>query len=44
LGLAKTRCDGGDLVKVWPTVGKLRRRLVMSGEPRETGCRVKDWT
>ena len=35
-----------DHVKVWQTVGKLRRRhgLVMSGEPREPGYRVKDWT
>jgi hypothetical protein len=33
-------------VKVWQTVGKLRRRhgLVMSGEPREPGYRVVDWT
>jgi hypothetical protein len=33
-------------VKVWQTVGKLRRRhgLVMSGEPREPGYRVGDWT
>jgi hypothetical protein len=32
-------------VKVWQTVGKLRRRrgLVMSGEPREPGYRVEDW-
>ena len=35
-----------DHVKVWQTVGKLRRRhgLVMSGEPREPGYRVVDWT
>lgn len=35
-----------DHVKVWQTVGKLRRRhgLVMSGEPREPGYRVRDWT
>jgi hypothetical protein len=35
-----------DHVKVWQTVGKLRRRhgLVMSGEPREPGYRVKDRT
>ena len=34
-----------DHVKVWQTVGKLRRRheLVMSGEPREPGYRVVDW-
>ncbi len=34
-----------DHVKVWQTVGKLRRRhgLVMSGEPREPGYRVRDW-
>jgi hypothetical protein len=34
-----------DHVKVWQTVGKLRRRhgLVMSGEPREPGYRVEDW-
>lgn len=33
-------------MKVWQTVGKLRRRhgLVMSGEPREPGNRVEDWT
>lgn len=33
-----------DHVKVWQTVGKLRRRrgLVMSGEPREPGYRVVD--
>jgi len=35
-----------DQVKVWQTVGKPRRRheLVMSGEPREPGYRVADWT
>ena len=35
-----------DHVKVWQSVGKLRRRhgLVMSGEPREPGYRVEDWT
>jgi len=35
-----------DHVKIWQTVGKLRRRhgLLMSGEPREPGCRVEDWT
>jgi len=35
-----------DHVKMWQTVGKLRRRhgLLMSGEPRETGYRVEDWT
>lgn len=35
-----------DHVEVWQTVGKLRRRhgLVMSGEPREPGLRVEDWT
>jgi len=35
-----------DHVNVWQTVGKLRRRhgLVMSGEPREPGYRVEDWT
>jgi hypothetical protein len=34
-----------DHVKVWQTVGKLRRRhgLVMTGEPREPGYRVEDW-
>ena len=34
-----------DHVKIWQTVGKLRRRhgLVMTGEPREPGYRVKDW-
>ena len=34
-----------DHVKVWQTVGKLRRRhgLVMSGEPREPRYRVEDW-
>ena len=33
-------------MKVWHTVGKLRRRhgLVMSGEPREPGYRIEDWT
>ena len=33
-----------DHVKVWQTVGKLRRRhgLVMGGEPREPGYRVTD--
>ena len=36
---------GADHVKVWQTVGKLRRRhgLVMSGEPREPGYRGVDW-
>jgi len=35
-----------DHVKVWQTVGKLRRRhgLVISGESREPGYRVEDWT
>lgn len=35
-----------DHVKVRQTVGKLRRRhgLLMSGEPREPGYRVEDWT
>ena len=35
-----------DHVKVWRTVGKLRRRhgLLMSGEPREPGYRVETWT
>ena len=35
-----------DHVKVWQTVGKLRRRhgLVIRGEPREPGYRVEDWT
>jgi len=35
-----------DHVKIWQTVGKLRRRhgLLMSGEPREPGYRVEDWT
>ena len=35
-----------DHVKVWQTVGKLRRRhgLVMTGEPREPGYRIRDWT
>jgi hypothetical protein len=34
-----------DHVKVWQTVGKLRRRhgLVMTGEPREPGYRVESW-
>jgi hypothetical protein len=34
-----------DHVKVWQTVGKLRRRhgLLMTGEPREPGYRVEDW-
>jgi hypothetical protein len=34
-----------DHVKVWQTVGKLRRRhgLVMVGKPREPGYRVVDW-
>lgn len=34
-----------DHVKVWQTVGKLRRRhgLMMSGEPRAPGYRVEDW-
>lgn len=34
-----------DHVKIWQTVGKLRRRhgLVMTGEPREPGYRVVDW-
>ncbi len=34
-----------DHVKIWQTVGKLRRRhgLVMSGEPREPGYRVEGW-
>jgi hypothetical protein len=42
-GLAVT---WGYLVKVWQTVGKLRRRhgLAMSGEPREPGYRVEDWS
>jgi len=33
-------------VKVWQTVGKLRRRhgLVVSGESQEAGYRVEDWT
>ena len=32
-------------MKIWQTVGKLRRRhgLVMRGEPRELGYRVVDW-
>ena len=35
-----------DHVKIWHTVGKLRRRhgLVMSSEPREPGYRVEGWT
>ena len=35
-----------DHVKMWQTVGKLRRRhgLLMSDEPWETGYRVEDWT
>ena len=35
-----------DHVMVWQTVGKLRRRhgLMMNGEPRELGYRVRDWT
>jgi hypothetical protein len=34
-----------DHVKVWQTVGKLRRHgLVMSGKPREPGYRIEDWT
>jgi hypothetical protein len=35
-----------DHAKIWQTVGKLRRRhgLVVSGEPREPGHRVTDWT
>ena len=34
-----------DHVKVWQTVGKLRRRhgLVMRGEPREPGYAVSKW-
>jgi len=34
-----------DHVKIWQTVGKLRRRhgLVMRGEPREPGYRVEEW-
>ena len=34
-----------DHVKIWQTVGKLRRRhgLVMTGQPREPGYRVVDW-
>lgn len=34
-----------DHVKIWQTVGKLRRRhgLVMTGEPREPGYRVEEW-
>jgi len=34
-----------DHVKVWQTVGKLRRRhgMVLRGEPREPGYRVEDW-
>jgi hypothetical protein len=33
-----------DHVKVWQTMGKRRRRHVMTGEPREPGYRVEDWT
>ena len=35
-----------DHVKVWRTVGKLRRRhgLVLRGKPRGPGYRVTDWT
>ncbi len=35
-----------DHLKVWQTVGKLRRRhgLVMRGKSREPGYRVEDWT
>jgi hypothetical protein len=35
-----------DHVKVWQTVGKLRRRhgLVISGKSREPGYSVEDWT
>jgi len=35
-----------DHVKVWQTVGKLRRRhgLVICGEPREPGYRVEEGT
>lgn len=35
-----------DHVKVWQTVGKLRRRhgLVLTGEPRQLGYVVNDWT
>ena len=35
-----------DHVKIQQAVAKLRRRhgLVMSGEPREPGYRVEDWT
>jgi len=35
-----------DHVKIWQTVGRLRRRhgLVMSGEPREPVYRIEDWT
>jgi hypothetical protein len=34
-----------DHVKIWQTVGKLRRRhgLVMTGEPREPGYTVTSW-
>jgi hypothetical protein len=34
-----------DHVRVWQTVGKLRRRhgLIMSGEAREPGYAVEDW-
>ena len=33
-------------MKIWETVGKLRRRhgLLMSGDPREPGYRVEGWT
>ena len=33
-------------MKIWQTVGKLRRRhgLVMSGELRKPGYKVEDWT
>jgi hypothetical protein len=46
LGLAGHGADDADHVKIWQTVGKLRRRhgLVMGGEPREPGYRVVDWT
>ncbi|HEY5113689.1 MAG TPA: hypothetical protein VIJ45_06220 [Coriobacteriia bacterium] len=35
-----------DHVKVWQTVGKLRRRhrLILAGEPRKPGYAVEDWT
>jgi hypothetical protein len=41
VGLAVTEADH---VKVWQTVGKLRRRhgLAMSGKPREPGYSVED--